>query len=230
MNLKPTKTIRVAVVDDHPLILKALQYSLVTEEGLSLVGLYSNRKDVLPALTNNEIDVLVLDYLLGDEEMDGLHLIKQLRSRYPRLKILVSSSVESPAIVQLVIKAGVRGFIGKSQEHEKLIEAIRLVGSGQRYLTSQMKMDLDKFMEADREMHAYVAPHEETQDIKVLIRDLSAREMDVLRCYLDGMTIMQIAAKYSRSRKTISGQKQAALRKLGLRSDLELFKFRDYFD
>ena len=51
----------------------------------------------------------------------------------------------------------------------------------------------------------------------------------MIRCYLDGLSITQIAGKYARSRKTISGQKQTALRKLGLRSDLELFKYKQYF-
>jgi DNA-binding NarL/FixJ family response regulator len=227
---KTVKTIRVAVLDDHPLIRKALQYSLLTEEGISLVGLYGNRKEAIPALREQQVDVLILDYLLGDDEMDGLHLIKHLRSHYPRLKILVSSALESPAIVQLVLKAGVRGFVGKSQEHETLITGIHAVGAGQRYLTPDMQFELDKFHESDKEMQSYIEPRPAGDDIKVLSRDLSPREIEVIRCYLDGMTIMQIAAKYSRSRKTISGQKQSALRKLGLRSDLELFKFRESFE
>jgi DNA-binding NarL/FixJ family response regulator len=227
---KTVKTIRVAVLDDHPLIRKALQYSLLTEEGISLVGLYGNRKEAIPSLREQEVDVLVLDYLLGDDEMDGLHLIKHLRSHYPRLKILVSSALESPAIVQLVLKAGVRGFVGKSQEQETLISGIRAVGAGRHFLTSDMQFELDKFQESDKEMQSYIEPRPAGEGIKLLTRDLSPREIEVIRCYLDGMTIMQIAAKYSRSRKTISGQKQSALRKLGLRSDLELFKFGENFE
>lgn len=219
--------IRVAVLDDHPLIRKALQYGLVAEEGIVVVGVFKNCEEAQSALEAGNIDLLVLDYLLQDADLDGLQLIKHLRLRFPKLKILVSSAMESPAIVQLVIKAGVKGFIGKSKEHEELVEAIRRVGKGKRYLSSDMQLKLDKFQETDKEMISYVEPRKEGEDIEVLIRELSPRELEVVRCFLAGMNIIDIAAKYNRSRKTISGQKQSALRKLGLRSDMELFRFNE---
>lgn len=226
-NKKKLSVLKVAVLDDHPLIRKALQYSLEAEAGIEVVGVFKNREEAMPALETGNIDLLILDYLLREADLDGLQLIKHLRVRFPQLKILVSSSVESPAVVQLVIKAGVKGYIGKSKEHEELVEAIRQVGAGKRYLTADMQLELDKFHETDKEMLSYVEPRKEGDDIEVMIRQLSAREMEVVRCYLAGLSITQIAAKYNRSRKTISGQKQTALRKLGLRSDVELFRFKD---
>ncbi|MTD38006.1 response regulator [Erwinia sp. CPCC 100877] len=221
--------INVVVLDDHPVVRNGLQYALLNEKDISLVGLYGKRRDAMPSLAQGGIDVLILDYLLGDDDMDGLHLIKHIRSHFPFLKILVSSSVESPAIVQLVMKAGVYGYVGKSQDLSILIQAIRIVGKGMNYITPDIQLELDKFLESDKEMHFYVEPRSKDEDIKLLMRDLSPKEMEVLHCYLEGMTIMQIAAKFSRSRKTISGQKQSALRKLGLRSDLELFKYKEHF-
>ena len=64
----------------------------------------------------------------------------------------------------------------------------------------------------------------------VRTRELSFREREVLRCCLDGMSVTQIALKFERSVKTISTQKQAAFKKLGLRSDNELFKIRSQFE
>lgn len=226
-NKKKLSVTRVAVLDDHPLIRKALQYSLEAEQDIEVVGVFKNREEAIPALESGNIDLLVLDYLLREADLDGLQLIKHLRLRFPLLKILVSSAVESPAIVQLVIKAGVKGFIGKSKEQEELIDAIRHVAGGKRYLSADMQLELDKFHETDKEMISYLEPREEGEDIEVLIRELSPRELEVVRCYLAGLSITQIAAKYNRSRKTISGQKQTALRKLGLRSDVELFRFKD---
>ena len=57
------------------------------------------------------------------------------------------------------------------------------------------------------------------------VKTLSPREVEVVRCFLDGLSVSQIAVKFKRSRKTVSGQKQSALKKLGLRSDSELFKY-----
>ncbi|MBA0035769.1 response regulator transcription factor [Pantoea sp. BIGb0393] len=221
---------QVAVLDDHPLIGKAIQYRLAQEADLDLAGAFSQRQQLMAFLQRHTVDVLVLDYMLGEDELDGLQMVKQLRVRYPELKILVSSAVEKPAIVQLLLKAGVHGFVGKSEDQEVLITALHQVCRNKRFLTADMLMEMDKFHESDREMHDYLLPRQMGDEITLILRELSPRELEVIRCYLDGLSVTQIAVKYARSRKTISGQKQTALRKLGLRSDLELFKYKDHFN
>lgn len=227
--MKESAIWQIAVLDDHPLIGKAMQYRLAQEPQLDLAGAFAQRQQLMAFLQRQPIDILVLDYMLGEDQLDGLQMVKQLRLHYPQLKILVSSAVEKPAIVQLLLKAGVQGFVGKSHDQEVLIDAIHQICRGKCFLTPDMMLELDKFQESDREMHDYLAPRQAGDDITLLLRELSPREIEVIRCYLDGLSITQIAGKYARSRKTISGQKQTALRKLGLRSDLELFKYKQYF-
>lgn len=227
--MKESAIWQIAVLDDHPLIGKAMQYRLAQEPQLDLAGAFAQRQQLMTFLQRHPLDILVLDYMLGEDQLDGLQMVKQLRLHYPQLKILVSSAVEKPAIVQLLLKAGVQGFVGKSHDQEVLIDAIHQICRGKRFLTPDMMLELDKFQESDREMHDYLAPRQAGDDITLLLRELSPREIEVIRCYLDGLSITQIAGKYARSRKTISGQKQTALRKLGLRSDLELFKYKQYF-
>ncbi|NIG34461.1 DNA-binding response regulator [Pantoea sp. ICBG 828] len=227
--MKESAIWQIAVLDDHPLIGKAMQYRLAQEPQLDLAGAFAQRQQLMNFLQRHPLDILVLDYMLGEDQLDGLQMVKQLRLHYPQLKILVSSAVEKPAIVQLLLKAGVQGFVGKSHDQEVLIDAIHQICRGKRFLTPDMMLELDKFQESDREMHDYLTPRQAGDDITLLLRELSPREIEVIRCYLDGLSITQIAGKYARSRKTISGQKQTALRKLGLRSDLELFKYKQYF-
>lgn len=227
--MKESAIWQIAVLDDHPLIGKAMQYRLAQEPQLDLAGAFAQRQQLMAFLQRHPLDILVLDYMLGEDQLDGLQMVKQLRLHYPQLKILVSSAVEKPAIVQLLLKAGVQGFVGKSHDQEVLIDAIHQICRGKRFLTPDMMLELDKFQEGDREMHDYLTPRQAGDDISLLLRELSPREIEVIRCYLDGLSITQIAGKYARSRKTISGQKQTALRKLGLRSDLELFKYKQYF-
>jgi len=227
--MKESAIWQIAVLDDHPLIGKAMQYRLAQEPQLDLAGAFAQRQQLMNFLQRHPLDILVLDYMLGEDQLDGLQMVKQLRLHYPQLKILVSSAVEKPAIVQLLLKAGVQGFVGKSHDQEVLIDAIHQICRGKRFLTPDMMLELDKFQESDREMHDYLTPRQAGDDITLMLRELSPREIEVIRCYLDGLSITQIAGKYARSRKTISGQKQTALRKLGLRSDLELFKYKRYF-
>lgn len=227
--MKESAIWQIAVLDDHPLIGKAMQYRLAQEPQLDLAGAFAQRQQLMNFLQRHPLDILVLDYMLGEDQLDGLQMVKQLRLHYPQLKILVSSAVEKPAIVQLLLKAGVQGFVGKSHDQEVLIDAIHQICRGKRFLTPDIMLELDKFQESDREMHDYLTPRQAGDDITLLLRELSPREIEVIRCYLDGLSITQFAGKYARSRKTISGQKQTALRKLGLRSDLELFKYKQYF-
>lgn len=223
-------TIRLAVLDDHPLVRLALNYGLVAEKNISVVGLYANCKEAVPALEAREIDLLILDYLLGDDELDGLKLIKQLRSCYPGLKIIVFSALESPAVVQLIMKAGVQGFVGKSHEHDTLLKAIRTVGRGKTFLTDDMAVSLGyAAAPGEKEDDIHHGESVENTSVPQRLHTLTERELEVVRCFLAGMSVTQIADKFSRSRKTISGQKQSALRKLGLHSDLELFSCRDTF-
>ena len=119
--------LRVAVLDDHSLIRLALNSRLSREADFSVVGVFSASAELISALRELTIDLLVLDYQLHEGELDGLNLIRMLRKQYPKMLILISSSSEKPAIVNLAIGAGANGFLGKSQPVEDLTVAIRTV-------------------------------------------------------------------------------------------------------
>lgn len=84
---------------------------------------------------------MVLDYLLGDEEIDGLPMIKQLMSNFPWLKILLSSTLENTAIVRMALKIGVRGHVGKSRDLSEVVNAARRVAAGRISLSESMEKE-----------------------------------------------------------------------------------------
>ena len=215
--------LRIVLLDDHALIREALKVRLSTESDFKVVGVYSGSPELLEALRNEKADLLILDYQLSDGELDGLRLIQLLRSHYPELRILIFSSVERPATVNMAIRAGANGFFGKSQETEELVRAIRTVALDRLYLSPSMAAELDSTPKTPM-----TVPNDgettDNSDKLVNYPALSPKEREVLRCCLEGMSVSQIAIKFLRSRKTISGQKQAALRKLNVRTDTELFK------
>lgn len=219
--------LKIAVVDDHLLIQMALKVRLSREADFNVVGMYSNGPDMLAGLKETPVDLLVLDYLLGDRELDGLALLRIIRKRHPRMFILISSSAERPALVSLTLQSGANGFFGKTQEVDELVRAIRVVAAGGTYLSPMMAYELARLPEG----HVPALETEMTGGA-VLVNNslLSPKEREVLRCCLEGMGVSEIALKFSRSMKTISGQKQAAFRKLGVRSDTELFKIQRNLD
>lgn len=218
--------LRVALLDDHALIRKGFGARLDLERDMQVVAMYSGSREMLADLRTTPVDILVLDYTLQQDELDGLNLIRLLRIRFPDIRILVSSASESPATISLSLRAGVSGFIGKSQDVEELVRAVRVVASQRVYLAPAVALELGhvpSFQQGEQQL-----VDESGGKVEALVSNplLSPREQEVLRCCLDGMSVSQIAIKFTRSRKTISGQKQSAFRKLGLRSDFELFKIR----
>lgn len=220
-NLSP---LRVAILDDHALIRRGFGTRVEQERDLKLVAMYAGSRELLADLSNNPVDVLVLDYSLQQDELDGLNLIRLLRIRHPDVRILVSSSTESLATISLVLRAGACGFVGKSQEVEDLVGAIRTVACERIYLSQMNELELRRVPtgQAGDEIGSAVSIDSDSALVSNPL--LSPKEQEVLRCCLDGMSVSQIAHKFTRSRKTISGQKQSAFRKLGVRCDSELYK------
>lgn len=147
--------------------------------------------------------------------------------RFKRCKVLVVSSHCTRARVTLALKAGSLGVLGKTQQLTELVVAIRTVAQGRIYLQRGMLSVLQEGESALRQMT--IASKLETAMPLRLSGSLTPKEQEVLRCFLDGMSVNSIAAKFSRSASTISTQKQSAYRKLGIRTDSELFMFTKQF-
>lgn len=222
-----TSQIRLALLDDHPIICRSFDVLCADQDDLIVIGKFGHSRELLSWLRIAECDVLVLDYILQDDEMDGLSLIKHLMAHYPHLKILLSTSVDSLAVIRTAYMLGVRGYIAKREESATYLSAIRTIANGQRYIPPRIAEELSQV--PVRKLDKDLINGSERQYSQQLIstRLLTPREAEVLNCYLEGMEIVDIAVKLKRSRKTVSGHKQTAMRKLGISSDLELFKYRN---
>jgi two-component system capsular synthesis response regulator RcsB len=200
----PRNPIRIALLDDHEFILKGLTSHLRQVASINVVGSHGCSRSLRAMLAETPVDVVLLDYALASDDMDGVALVKTLRARYPNLRILVVSGFCQSVTVNMLLREGANGFFAKNQDAADMVDAIVKVMGGETYLPP--------FMSA-----AAAKP----------LSPLSPREWEVIRCFLDGMSVSQIAAKFNRSLKTISTQKSTAYKKLGIRGDAELFKMRD---
>jgi DNA-binding NarL/FixJ family response regulator len=198
-------SVRVALLDDHALVLKGLAAQLETSPSITILGSFSSSRPFRALLAEKPVDVVLIDYSLAFDDIDGVALIRLLRAGYPRLKILVVSAHEEGLVVHTLLQAGADGFVAKSQDPGVLVQAIDAVMTNRVYLPPR------------------AGGASETRLVK-----LSPREWEVVRCLLDGMKVSQIAEKFGRSMKTISAQKSAAFRKLDIKSDNALYKMEDY--
>jgi two-component system capsular synthesis response regulator RcsB len=201
-----TGSVRVALLDDHALVLKGLTAHLEKIPSILIVGSHGSSQPFRAMLAAMPVDVALIDYSLALDDIDGAALIRLLLASHPALKILVVSAHGSRLVIRSLLQAGAHGFVTKSQEPDEVIRAIDAVMTGREYLPPGMLSGL-----ADHPMAG-----------------LSPREWEVIRCVLEGLSITQIANKFNRSLKTVSTQKTAAYRKLDIGADNELHMLRSY--
>ncbi len=225
------KPIGIMLLDDHPFMLHGLKACLGDESDIQILGSFNSSQSLITALHGQAADLVLLDYSLGPDEVDGLNLIRALKIRFPKVRLLVISALHNRATVAMVMRCGADGFIGKELDPTQLPVAVRRVASGKTYLSQGMT---EQLREDETSVNApqLSEVNIDTSSTATLVKnaDLTAREYEVLRCFVEGLSVTQIAEKFSRSIKTISTQKQSAFKKLGLRSDNELYKVRDQLE
>ncbi|CAA2109257.1 response regulator transcription factor [Variovorax paradoxus] len=216
------KRLRIALLDDHAIVRHGLVSRLQDEPDFLVVGVFGTSGEAVRGLAETPAELLLLDFALGANELDGVSLIRALRAKFPECRILVLSAHHDPATVALALRVGARGFVGKGEGMAELIKAIRTVATGAVYLNSDMSYRVPEA--------AIDAVNDANNASALKSASLTAREQEVIRCYLAGMTVTEIAEKFNRSIKTISTQKAAAFRKLGVTSNNGLFKIKHTLD
>ncbi|MGG7598226.1 two-component system capsular synthesis response regulator RcsB [Pseudomonas sp. TE6288] len=218
-------TIRVAVLDDHAVVRCGVLARLAEEADIHVVGSYASSCSMIAGLRGAPADVLLVDYSLGPDEVDGVSLIRGLMAKFPTCAIVVFSSHHELSIVNLVLRVGARGFVSKNQDLGQVVTAIRSASRGKTYLDTDMTFRLAQ-ASVDSPIRQPSVQATECSSVRLEGVRLSAKESEVIRCFLEGLSVREIAKKFERSEKTISTQKWAAFRKLGVMSDAELFKLK----
>ncbi|MCG9681201.1 response regulator transcription factor [Vibrio sp. Isolate23] len=216
--------IKIAILDDHELVLQGIKSYLTNEESFTILGTYTKSSELLKSFTHNLPDVLVADYELTPDENDGANLVRSIHAKFPSIKIIVMSSHFNTGIVSLALRAGAKGFVGKHQSQEELIKAVKMVCKGKLYLERNMAEQISENRGVSLSLNNG-SSHTSLQMTPLIKQgELTTREREVVRCLISGMTVSEIAAKFSRSIKTISTQKVNAMKKLGVSSDKELYQ------
>jgi len=229
MNSLASEKIAVMLLDDHPMIRLSMEMVISKQQDMHVVGNFSRSIDLWHGLQQHDVNVLVLDYILDNDEVDGLSLIKQVLAHYPKIPILVYTSMESLSVIRVAFQRGIRGYLSKREDPDCYLQAIRTLSRGQQYIPEPIYTELAKIPLRKCDGAVLDSPLV-VQDNRVkprLDNLLSPREAEVIRCILAGMKNSDIAEKLKRSNKTISGHKQSGMRKLGIHSELELFKYHD---
>ena len=203
------KRIRIAVIDDHRVFAEALASRLSDEPDLEVVGTASAAAEALELFSRNEIDVVALDLDLAGE--DGLAVGRQLRDQWPDLGIVVVTAAADDSRVAEAVQMGVRGWVAKQSAIESLLTAVRGAARGETHLPADL---LTRVLVSLSDRDGSSAPEADAVAL------LTARELDVLRALMKGMSRHELGAMLHVSPNTVRTHVQSILRKLNVHSAL----------
>ena len=204
------KMIKVLLADDHSIVREGLR-RIVEESGdIEVVAEAADGRAAVLAVRREEPDVAVID--ISMPVLDGLEVITQLKAEFPNIPILVLTMHEEHQYVIRAIETGAMGYITKQSAPEQLVNAIRKVHSGARFLT-------------DDAAEALALRVAKGNQIQSPLETLSTRELQVLRRLALGNTNREIAAAFHISIKTVDTYRSRLLKKLNLRNNADLSRF-----
>jgi DNA-binding NarL/FixJ family response regulator len=197
---------KVLIADDHAVVRRGLIQLLADEfPGLS-AGEARDAGEVFSLIRERDWDIIILDISMPGG--GGLEVLKELKQQRPRVPVLVLTSHPEEQYAVRVLKAGAAGYMTKESAPECLIEGIRKVTGGGRYVSPKLAELLAAAVGADPDK----PPHE----------SLSDREYRVLCLIGSGKTVGEIAAALSLSVKTVSTYRARLLEKMGMKTNAEL--------
>jgi DNA-binding NarL/FixJ family response regulator len=200
------RTIRILIADDHAIVREGLKQILADTKDIVVAGHADNGADAIKLARKGDCDVLLLDISMPDRS--GIEVLKQIKKESPKLAVLMLSMHREDQYAIRSLKAGAAGYLNKQSAPDQLVDAIRQVAAGRKYISAALAQELANQIGDDREV-----PLHET---------LSDREYQTLIMIASGKTVGDIAVELSLSVKTISMYRTRLLQKMKLRHNAEL--------
>ncbi|QQC62591.1 response regulator transcription factor [Paraburkholderia ginsengisoli] len=204
--------VRTIIADDHPLVLLAIESVIGTYPNMQIVGRAADATELFMQIDRAPCDLVLMDlYMPGGFDGCGLDAVRQFKTRYPHVALIVLTMETEAAALQKVISLGVEGLVSKRDRVDLIHVAVITALARECYVGPAVRTLIADATAAER--------------LDLIRSTLSRRELEVFTQYASGFGVSEIAARLGRSVKTISAQKCTAMRKLSLRSDAELFRF-----
>lgn len=205
--------IRVLIVDDHAVLRSGLAVLLNARPDLEVVGEAGSGEEAIDKVASLQPDVLLLDIAMPG--MGGLEAARLIRKQAPNVRIIVLTMYNDEAYLRQFLEAGVSGFILKRAADTELVDAIRAVHRGESVVYPALMEGL-----IDSYLSRAPVRHEPES-----AQGLSAREIEILRLVACGQTARQISNQLLISVNTVESHRANIMRKLGLHSRVQLFRY-----
>ena len=207
--------LKILLAEDHVIVRDGIKALLESQFWVQVIGDATSGKELINMISDGFMPDMVLTDL-NMPDMDGISLVKELKSKWPKIKVVVLSMLDNEKYVAQAFSEGCLGYLLKSVNPEEMMFAIKTVESGKRYLCSELSEKLLEKLIEDLNFRS-------DQDFKHV--DLSAREIEVLHLIAEGYTNNEIADNLFLSKRTIEGHRQSLIDKTGSKNTASLIHF-----
>lgn len=197
------QSIRIVLVDDHPLVMIGLRLILEEEECLTVVGEATNATEALSCIKEQEPDVVMLDLDLGELSDNGITVAKNLR-KFSDAKIIAMSAKDSPVTVKQLLQHRISGFLLKQETPETIVKAVMKVGEGEHCYSGKIQGILSD----NTSQNGFFS--------------LSPRQREVMECLAKGLANKEISQKLKIELRTVENHTRAIYKVLGFSSRQEV--------
>jgi DNA-binding NarL/FixJ family response regulator len=202
--------IRVLLADDHAVVRDGLRALLEAQPGMAVVGDVANGRDALREAQKLQPDIVVMDISMPD--LNGIEATLQMQGAAPAARVLILSMHSTTEHIFRALQAGARGYLLKDSAGSELVEAVRAVHGGRRYLSHKIAATV---------IDDYIAERDRSSPLD----SLSRRERQILQLIAEGKTSAQVGAMLFLSPKTIDTYRSRMMHKLGIGDLPNLVKF-----
>jgi two-component system, NarL family, invasion response regulator UvrY len=203
--------ISVLLVDDHAVVREGYRRLLERDASLVVVGEAATAAAAIRCDSELEPDVVVLDIALPG--VSGIEILRRIIARRPGACVLMFSMYQDGIYANRAINAGARGYLSKASAPDLLVEAVRAVAGGRRYLSPDVEQAITRQGSTDNQ----------------LADSLSTRELEVLRMLIQGYSVEEIGKRLGLSAKTAANHQSSIKQKLGANSALQLMLIAQQF-
>ena len=200
---------KVMIVDDHPVTRDGLATRIAMESGLQVCGEAANVEDALKIIALTKPDIAIIDISL--ETSNGLELVKEIKTRFPNVKMLVWSMYDESLYAERALQAGASGYVNKKNVRETIIKAIQTVLSGNVYLSPEYASKMINRLNRGAGI-----------ELKSPTESLSDRELEAFTLIGQGLKTAEIADQMQLTPNTIETYRARIKEKLDLKHAAEL--------
>ena len=205
--------IRILIADDHQIVLDGLRLLLEAKEDIKVVGEAVNGREAVQKTRQLKPDIVIMDIAMS--ELNGIEATRQIHELSPATRVIILSMHATAEYINRALKAGACGYLLKESTGIELIDAVRTVYAGRRYMSQKI---------SDILIDDYVDHHAESVSDDPL-ESLSPREREILQLVAEGKSSAQIANIIFLSPKTVETYRSRLMQKLGIKNFPDLIKF-----